>query len=143
MTNEESDARCSLERLIHGLAQDIDHLTEDELREEMREDVGDVETALSSIRAAIESGIQDGGRRRLEAARKAYEADMRSRSDTVLDLPLEKKQKLVERFAANDSDLREKLTLAARNEEDFEADLDSLLEDLVELGVLDDKGNPT
>lgn len=143
MTNEESDARRRLDRLTHSLAQDIDKMTEDELREEIREDIGDVETALSSIRAAIESGMQDGGRRRLEAARNAYEADMRSRPDTVLNLPLEQKQKLVEKFAANDSDLREKLTLAARNEEDFEADIDSLLEDLVELGVLDDKGNPT
>ena len=31
--------------------------------------------------------------------------------------------------------------MAARNQEDFEADLDSFLEDLVELGVIDDKGD--
>jgi hypothetical protein len=32
--------------------------------------------------------------------------------------------------------------MAARNEANSEADLDSLLQDLLELGAIDDEGNP-
>ncbi len=59
----------------------------------------------------------------------------------MVELALEKKRALIDKFAGNDNQLRERLTMAARNEEDSEADIDSFLEDLVELGIIDDEGN--
>ena len=59
----------------------------------------------------------------------------------VFELPTERKRELVERFVSSDNQLREKLTMAARNQENLEDDIDSFLEDLIELGVIDDEGN--
>ena len=57
-------------------------------------------------------------------------------------LPLNRKKALVAQLAHSAGALPERLTIAARNEDNSEADLDSLLEDLLELGVIDDEGNP-
>jgi hypothetical protein len=56
----------------------------------------------------------------------------------VLLLPLAEKRRIVEQFAANDAGLSGKLTLAARKgDAETEADTDSFLRALVDLGVID------
>ena len=57
--------------------------------------------------------------------------------------PVERKRALIQRFAKNDSALKQKLTLAARKGEDTEADMDSFIDDLIDLGIIDDEGNVT
>lgn len=57
-------------------------------------------------------------------------------------LPLQQKQAIFDRLIEGDPQLQEKLTRAARKEDQFsERDLDSMLEALRELGVIDDEGN--
>ncbi len=61
----------------------------------------------------------------------------------ILQWPEERKRALIQQFARNDNTLKQKLTLAARKGEDTEADMDSFIEDLIDLGVIDDEGNAT
>lgn len=141
MTNGRDDARRQLHRLADALARDVDRLTDDELIWEAAESYGDPEKAAAEIRGSIEAAITAHGKRRLAAARQAYKAHTNTVRSKVFELPLERKRALIDRFASNDNQLRERLTMAARNEENLEDDIDSFLEDLVELGVIDDEGN--
>lgn len=142
MTDDQSDPRDRRDRLIQKLAEDVDQLSEEELRAEFAEECGDVDSALRSMRTTVEAGIKEGGRRRLAAARQALEQKHGEVAPGVLNLPVDQKRALVERFADNDEDVSTKLTLAARNQHDFESDLDTLLEDLIDLGEIDEDGNP-
>ncbi len=141
MSNNRDQARRQLDRLADALARDVDRLTDDELLEEAAESYGAAETAVSETRDLVEAAITAHAKNRFAAARQAYEAHTSTSRPKVLELPWERKRALIDKFASNDNALKEKLTMAAHNEEEFEADIDSFLEDLVELGVIDDEGN--
>lgn len=141
MSNNRDEARRQLERLADALARDVDQLTDEELLREAQEDYGDSDKAALATKNIIREAIAAQGKRRLAAARRAYEAQNAKGVAKVFALSTERKRELVERFASNDNQLREKLTMAARNQENLEDDIDSFLEDLIELGVIDDEGN--
>ncbi len=136
-----SDARVKLDRLGEALAKDLDRLSDNELSEEIAAD-DDVEKTVARMRNLIESAIAESGRRRLARARQAYDAIGEKQRSKVIQLPLNRKRALIAHFAHSAEALPERLTLAARNEDNSETDLDSLLEDLLELGVIDEEGNP-
>ena len=141
MNNNRDEARLQLERLADALARDIDQLTDEELRREAKEDYGDPDKAIFATKNVIQQAISAHGKRRLAAARRAYEAQSAKVGAKLFELSTERKRELVERFASNDNKLRERLTMAARNQENLEDDIDSFLEDLIELGVIDDEDN--
>lgn len=142
MSTNRDGPRQKFGRLADALANDVDNMSDQEILKEAAERHGSVEQAAASVRAIVASAIASAGKQRLHALRKAYDAEIGARQSNVVRLPLERKRALLERFAKNDNALQKKLTLAARNEEDSEADLDSFLEDLVRLGVIDEQGNP-
>ena len=141
MTTDREKACRQLDRLAEALARDLDGLSDEEVLAEAAETYGDVETAATETRSLMEAAISASGKRRLAAARKAYKAHIGRSRAKVLQLSFERKRALVEQFASHDNELREKLTLAARKGEDSEADIDSFVEDLLELGVIDEEGN--
>jgi hypothetical protein len=140
--SKSSDARTKLDRLGEALAKDLDTLSDDELFEEVAATDEERQKTVSHMRDLVESAIAESGRRRLAKARQAYDAMREKGRPKVIDLPLARKKALIAHFAKNPQALPENLTLAARNEANSEADLDSLLEDLLELGAIDDEGNP-
>jgi len=140
--SKDSDARIKLDRLGEALAKDLDALSDDELMEEIAATDEERQKTVSHTRSLIEEAIATSGQRRLAKARQAYDAIRGKARDKVTELPLDRKKALVAHFAKNPQALPEKLTMAARNEANSEADLDSLLQDLLELGAIDDEGNP-
>ncbi len=140
--SKDSDARVKLDRLGEALAKDLDELSDDELLEEMAATDEERQNTVGHMRSLVEKAIATSGRRRLAKARQAYDAARGKRRAKVTALPLDRKKALIAHFAKNPQALPEKLTLAARNEANSEADLDSLLQDLFELGAIDDEGNP-
>jgi hypothetical protein len=137
--SDSKDARQKLDRLVDALIRDVDALSDEELTEEVAAD-GDVEKAINQVKDLVESAIAESGRRRLTRARRAYEAVTAKDRPKVMQLPLSRKKALVTKFA-DSSRFPEKLTLAARNADNTEADVDGLLQDLLELGIVDDEGN--
>jgi hypothetical protein len=141
MTNG-SDERAKLDRLGEALAKDIDALSDDELLAEIAADE-DVKGRVAHMRHLVQSAIAENGRRRLAKARQAYDAARKTaQRSNVNQLPLDRKKTLVAHFTRSSQALPEGFTLAARNEDDSEADLDSLLQNLLDLGLIDEDGNP-
>jgi hypothetical protein len=136
--SEKEDAAHKLGRVADALAEDLMALSDTELAVELAEAGIDTKKVADQTRATIARAISSAGKRRLAAARAgASRAAVRGVTNVLL-LPLAEKRRIVERFAANDAGLSGKLTLAARKgEAETEADTDSFLRALVDLGVID------
>lgn len=142
MISKHDKAREQLDRLGSTLARDVDELSDEALFREAEEGFGDPTKAGAETRRLIDATIATYGKRRLAAARQGHDATGAGRGHSkVVALAPRKKRALIERFAGDNRALREKLTMAARREEDHSVDIDSFLEDLVELGVIDEEGN--
>lgn len=119
-------------------------LSDEELLGEVREDGADPEALAKEIRTKIEARIAISAKARLTRAREEINSARAARvSSGVVSLPLARKQQILGQFAANDGQLRERLTMAARRGEGAsEREVDDILRDLLDLGAIDDEGNP-
>lgn len=141
MSENREKLQEQIARLSDALARDVDALSEQELLSEAAEDYGSASSAGDSVKRTLDSALAHGARARLESARRAYDEKMRTLKPKVMNASTTEKIALLEKFAANDNTLRQKLTLAARNEKQGAADVDGLLGDLIELGAIDEEGN--
>ena len=130
-----------LQRLGTALAQDVDELTDEEVMEEARELYGDATAAANQTKGVIQRAIEAHGQSRLQAARLGYRAEQgRQGTPKVLTWSAQQKAELLSSVLAGSSPLPSQLTLAARNENDLLADQDSVIEDLIDFGVIDEEG---
>lgn len=141
MTKNQNSAEQKLRRLADAMAKDVEAMSDEEILAEAKETYGDVDRMVAETRQLIENGIAAAGRTHLENARKAIKQRSRETQSNVVRLPLDKKRTILKHLAAKDPALSEGFTLAARIEADSSADIDGLLEDLVELGLIDGDGN--
>lgn len=134
-------AHVQLQRLGTALAQDVDELTDEEVMEEARELYGDATAAAHQTKGVIQRAIEAHGQSRLQAARLGYRAAQgRQGTPKVLSWSAQQKAELLSSVLAGSSPLPSQFTLAARNENDLLADQDSVIEDLIDFGVIDEEG---
>ena len=138
MNNNEKNAKKQLLRLANELVEDILAASDEEILAEATKEFDDVQTEAERMQELIQQTIIQSGKRRLRAARETLDQCEPVTECSVLSFPIEKKRQLL-----NNLSDRNGLTLAARNGKDqSERDIDSLLEDLLELGEIDEEGNP-
>lgn len=142
-----SDARQKLGRVADALAQETLEASDEEFLAGLKAENARVEDLARVAKEAITVGIAAHDKNKLAARRAAFEAARKARETAPrrrFRLTAEQKRQAVARFAAKDPALKARVTMAARSETDLsESDLDGFLEDLYELGVIDDEGNPT
>ena len=132
----------TLHQLIDEAVEDLMKLSDAELMAELAEEGADPEAEAQAARNAIGAGIARAGRARLVAARTAVDRDRTARF-VRSPVPVAMRASILERFANDDPKLKSRLTMAARKGEGItEQEMDSILADLRELGVIDDEGNP-
>lgn len=132
----------ALRRLLDELADDLMSLSDAELLAELATDGLDVDAEAAAARNAIAGGVAHAGQARLAAARTAVSRDRKAR---VVRQPLraDRRDAVLARFANDDPKLKSRLTMAARKGEVVsEKEMDAILDDLRELGAIDDEGNP-
>lgn len=140
MTEKQKKAHEKLERLSNALADEIDALTDEEILAEAQEAGEDVDAIAARSSELIRAVVAEVGRRRLSVARSGYKTHQTVRGSSILAWPLEKKRALIQSLAKG-GEFGGKLTFATRKGEDTEADIDSYIEDLIELCVINDEGN--
>ncbi|HEX3367847.1 hypothetical protein [Phenylobacterium sp.] len=130
--------------LANALVDDLMALSDDDLLREVREDEGDPERLATEMREQLQARVVRENKARLVNARSALNIARAARAGAnVISLPLTQKQQILSKFAAADGRLRERLTMAARKGEGAtEREIDDILKDLVDLGAIDDEGNP-
>lgn len=133
----------ALNRLLDELTEDLMNLSDAELLAELADDGLSVDAEAAAARDAIAGGVARAGQLRLAAARAAVSRDRKAR---VVRTPLrpDRRDAVLARFVSADPKLKSRLTMAARKGEGAtEREMDAILNDLRELGAIDDEGNPT
>lgn len=143
MTHKPDDMP-DLFQFADALVDDLMALSDEELLREVRKDGTDPDALAKELREKIEARITTDNRVRLARAREELNAARTARASSgVVSLPLARKQQILGQFAANDGQLRQRLTMAARKGEGAsEREVDDILRDLLDLGAIDDEGNP-
>lgn len=137
-TKPKADPVAQLGMLVDADLRSLLEQSEESTIVEATELYGDAAKAAAHVRARVQAAVAEAGRQRLVNARKAIDAE-RPAGGKVLQWPLDRKRDLLARLRRADAGL----TMAARQGEDeTENDLDSLIEDLVDLGIIDEEGKP-
>ena len=133
----------TLFNLTDALVSDTANLPEAELIAEMKADGLDPDAEVARMRAVVASAIIQSGKARLAEAKQGV---TKARKVAVAALPplrVANADTVLRRFANDDVKLRNRLTMAARNGEGLtEREADQVLNNLRELGAIDDEGNP-
>ena len=146
MTKKTLTGSEKLDRLTDVLVEDVLLTSDLEIFEEAKELYGDPEVEASRISSLLDQAIIRASKAKLINAKTAVAAQKVRQRNNVVPLSSATKRAVVNRFVAQDQDLQQKLTfLAARKGEGVETDndIDGMFEDLVELGIIDEQGNPT
>jgi hypothetical protein len=143
MTGDRKTDRAALDRLADALVDDILSASDEEILAETTDTHGDPEELAAEMRALFEKTFHEEGKAKLVAAKKAANA-ARTLGPTVVPLDNAEARRRYERMVAGDSELSDKLTMAARKGEgESERDIEGVTEDLAELGAFDQEDDST
>lgn len=121
------------------LIDDILDSSDDEILSEAREKYDDVDSEIARTRSIINAAVIKSRKSRLIIAKEQLEKNKTTkRENYVLSFSISDKRRLINQ--AKES--VDSLTLAARNEDEMsEQNVDGVLQDLIDLGVIDENGN--
>ena len=131
--------RTKLNTLFANLAQGVENASTEDIVAEAKAEGQDTEQIASSVRATLFDAVRSFEQRKLHAARHGYRkrsTELKSRQIVLPSTPTERLA-LLKRAADNDERVA-KVTARYRDFKDLtDEDVQSALEDLIELGALD------
>ena len=128
-----------LSRLREELAADVMGTSDEEIFAEVRDRGVDPEAAATRVASVLQRAILDSGKEKMAAARESLQKQ-KAAEDTREPVDIAKARALLEKAAKSDANLQQRLTLAARNGDSLpDGDVQSLVDDLLELGILTDE----
>ena len=144
VVNGGDKADPTLHSLADELVADLMQLTDAELLAEVEAEGLDPTVEAAQVRAKIAAAIIRSGQARLAEAKAGVSQARASPATNVRPLRIQNRDFVLGRFANDDTKLKSRLTMAARHGGDAMTDgeKDSVLDDLRELGAIDDEGNP-
>lgn len=145
MTNKKLTSLEQLDRLTESLVNDIIELSDEEILSEAKERFADPEAELDRLRKIIDAALIKANKKTLvEAKKQVHNYKTQPPQNNVINLPISEKRKVIVNFTNQDTELKDKLTLAARKGEGIKTDNDveGMYEDMAELGIIDYEGKP-
>jgi hypothetical protein len=129
--------------LADELVTDLLQLSDAELLAEIEAEGRDPEVEAARVRETITAAMTVRGKARLKQARAALDAARGAALGRRAPLKIVDRMAVLTRFASNDDKLRQRLTMAARNGGGItDQEIDDILNDLRDIGAIDDEGNP-
>lgn len=142
IVNGGDKADPTLHNLADELAADLMGLSDAELLAEVEAEGLDPAAEAARVRATIAAALVQSGKARLAEAKVAVGQARVTTSTNIRPLRVQNRQAVLVGFANDDTKLKSRLTMAARNGEGItDGEMDSVLDDLRELGAIDDEGN--
>lgn len=135
----EDNSRTPLEGILEGLAESIAHEDADELLREAQAAGQDPKAIAANLRRAAESVLKRLEQKKLEAARDAYRQHSISgvKKNIHIAATPEGRKRQLSAILEKNPEIREALTAQYREfERSSDDDIESTLEDLAELGLL-------
>ena len=140
MNRPKSDVE-KLNSLLDALEESILQTPDEEITEEARREGKDPEAVANNVHNLITSKIKESRQKKLGAAREGYErfSDQTKRSIPIPDSPSERRL-LLTNILNRRSDVPQEITIGWREGRyTSDADVASILEDLAELGFLEEE----
>lgn len=139
MSGNTKGSDSGLSRLREEMAADVMDTNDEEIIAELRDRGVDPEAAASRVASVLQRAVLDSGKERMAAARESLQ-EQTSTEECREPIDISKARSLLEKAAISDASLEQRLTLAARNGDSLpDSDLQSLVEDLLDLGILVDE----
>jgi hypothetical protein len=143
MTTKDRNYDKELRRIAETLIDDVMSRSDEELLAEVKEAGAGLYSNVERVRGVIRRSISDGSKGKLAAARAALQQGQKRAQLRLVPASLDEKKRLLASILAGQAHTRLPFTLAARNaDEASEADLDTMLQDLLDLGLIDEAGRP-
>lgn len=145
MTNKTLTGLEQLNNLNDSLVDDIIKLSDNEFLTEADEHFGDSSIEVSRLKNIIQNALVKASKAKLTNAKNQVASYKNERLETnVIHLSFAEKSSIIKNFTNSDSELKQKLTLAAPKGEGIETenDIQGMFEDMLELGIIDEQGNP-
>ncbi len=138
--NDPDRDSLQLRALLDAVEADILKATDAEIREDILAGGEDSEEIARHMRAIVEGAVAAHRKQKLRAARAAYDTASARRTDAHIPDEPQARRSLLERLIASGVQLPQGLTLAFREGKDMsDSDVETILEDLAALGLLEDK----
>ena len=141
MPHEKLDGRQQLEAVLEALGQHIEATTDEEFLEQAKDSGENLDAISRDVKSVFQNQLRAFRRLRRDAVRHAYQARVEAHSASRRSLPktFDEKRALLDAVLASRPQFREMLTAQHRNFSNLtDEDLDSYLEELSDLGVLDE-----
>ena len=141
MSGKTKKSDSELSWLREELAADVMGTSDEEIFAEVRDHAVDPEAAASRVASVLQRAILDSGKEKMAAARESLQKQDAAK-DCREPIDISKARALLEKAARSDAYLEQRLTLAARNGDSLpDGDFQTLVEDLLELGILMDEAD--
>jgi hypothetical protein len=127
-----------LNRIYEELAHQILETSSEELRDSFTEMGEDPDAVVSKNQTALASAIAKSRRRRLEAARAALNEENADRGRKILQIPTGDRRKRLSAILSNPNIPQTLAARSATGDAMSDEEVDSLLSDLLELGIVGD-----
>jgi hypothetical protein len=142
MTKNSHKSTTELERISEMVVDDIMHAPDEEIIAEAKAQLDDVGRACNEVINVIDRAVLTGNKAKLINARANLNSRGNSSESKILQFTLQRKKQILNQFSSSDAQLKQKITMAARNGDGAsENDINGIIDDLLELGLIDDEGN--
>ena len=138
MTAKKDNDRIALDRLAAFHIEEILDVSEEALLADLSDEGENSTEAINAAKGVFERASAGVAKQKFAEAKKAVAA-YRERSRNIVNLDPATARRRLEEILAAEPETRKKLTLAARNDKGLsDGDVQGMLEDLAELGLLPD-----
>ena len=130
-----------LQGLLDELEASLLEASDEEILHEARDEGDDVEALASEVSGVIIKSIKKQNKRKLQKAREGYQQAVKFRQSGAEIIPHDAKERrvLLDRLITSPHNIPTEITVAFREGQNLsDEDVKSLLEDLAELGLLND-----
>lgn len=145
MINKKLTSLEQLDRLTDSLVNDIIELSDEEILEDAKELFENPSLEIERLKNIINTAVLKSAKGKLTDAKNKVNAYKRQEKSNVIPISITQKRAAIQNFLTKEEpELKQKLTLAARKGEGIETenDIEGMFEDMLELGLIDENGNP-
>lgn len=139
MCAERRDSKKDLDAIFEGLLNSIQEASPEEIAEELRSAGVDVDAIAGDVKDALLAGVRRFEQRKLTAAREQYKSRMQAPKKYVLPATAADRRDQFLAILAARPQMKRMLTVQHRDFSNLtDADIESALEELGELGFFDE-----
>lgn len=137
---EEKNIPNQTNHIVDLMVDDVLEASDEDILQEASEENVDVKACTQKVHTLIQEAVFEHNKFKLEEAKRQVQENKTQNKERLSIVGIERKREIFRNLSSNDNE--GSFTMAARKEEDLsDHDIESALQDMLELGVIDEDGN--